>query len=213
MILRIRFLCFFTTLLISTLLITNSYAEEQTGEALTIEEKAKKLCASCHGDEGHSVNSLWPNLAGQDETYLYEQLMEYAKGEDGNRNDPVMMATIAGLSNEELRELAAYYASLESKSGKADPALVELGERIYKGGNSKTGLPACSACHADNGSGNTAAKFPKLAGQNPEYIVDQLKKFHSRKRSNDYNEMMRDIAEMMSEEEMKAVASYIKGIQ
>ena len=97
--------------------------------------------------------------------------------------------------------------------GEADPALVGLGEKIYRGGNKATGVAACMACHAPNGMGNPAANFPRLAGQHAKYVENQLKAFRSGQRANDAGKMMRNIAAKMTDAEIAAVASYIEGLR
>ena len=178
-------------------------------------DKGKELsvsCAACHGDNGISVNPVWPKLAGQNPKYLASQLYEFRKGADGNRNNAVMYGIAMTLSDSDIEDLSAYYASLKSNVGLTQDKYLELGRNIYRGGNMDIKIQACISCHGPNGQGNYAAAIPMLSGQHSQYTYQQLKNFQSSMRSNDYNKMMRNIVHRMTDEEMKAVASYIQGL-
>lgn len=166
-------------------------------------------CAACHGADGNSANPEWPRLAGQHEKYVVRQLADFKAGE---RNNAMMAPMAAGLSEQDMADIAAYYASQTLTGGKADPALVDAGEKLYRGGNATTGVAACIACHAPNGMGNPQANFPRLSGQHAAYIVNQLKAFRAGERANDAGKMMQNIAAHMTDAEMQAVASYIEGL-
>jgi len=168
------------------------------------------VCASCHGADGNSVNPEWPSLAGQHEKYLIKQLAEF---KDGTRVNPLMSPMAAGLSEQDMADLAAYFGSQPLKGGEADPALVALGEKIYRGGNATTGVAACMACHGPDGMGNPLANFPRLSGQHATYTVLQLKAFRTGDRTNDAGLMMRNIASRMTDAEIQAVSSYIEGLR
>ncbi len=172
--------------------------------------KAKAAsCAACHGADGNSTVATFPKLAGQNAPYLMKQLHDF---KSGARKNATMSAMAAPLSDQDIDNLAAYFASQKMSTGTADKALVAKGEKIYRGGNTATGVAACMACHGPTGAGNPAAHFPHLAGQHAQYIVAQLEAFKSGARANDAGKMMREIASKMSDEEMKAVASYIEGL-
>ena len=178
-------------------------------------DKGKELsasCAACHGDNGISVNPVWPKLAGQNPKYLASQLYEFRKGAEGNRNNAVMYGIAVTLSDSDIEDLSAYYASLKSNVGLTQDKYLELGRDMYRGGNMDTKIQACISCHGPNGQGNYAAAIPMLSGQHSQYTYQQLKNFQSSVRSNDYNKMMRNIVHRMTDEEMKAVASYIEGL-
>ena len=178
-------------------------------------DKGKELsvsCASCHGDNGISVNPVWPKLAGQNPKYLASQLYEFRKGAEGNRNNAVMYGIAVTLSDSDIEDLSAYYASLKSNVGLTQDKYLELGRDMYRGGNMDIKIQACISCHGPNGQGNYAAAIPMLSGQHSQYTYQQLKNFQSSMRSNDYNKMMRNIVHRMTDEEMKAVASYIEGL-
>ncbi|MDX1656207.1 MAG: c-type cytochrome [Candidatus Competibacteraceae bacterium] len=167
-------------------------------------------CAACHGQNGVSNNPEWPNLAGQHALYTVKQLQEF---KSGDRVNATMNGMAAPLSEQDMEDLAAYFASQQPSYGEADPELVELGEQIYRGGNMTTGVPACMACHQATGQGNPAARFPALGGQHALYTENQLKAFRSMQRANDAGQMMRNIAAKMTDQEIKAVASYIQGLR
>jgi cytochrome c553 len=124
-----------------------------------------------------------------------------------------MMAPMAaGLSEQDMADIAAFFSSQALAAGKADPKLVDAGEKLYRGGNATTGVAACMACHAPNGMGNPQANFPSLGGQHAAYVVLQLKAFRSGERANDAGKMMQNIAARMTDAEMQQVASYIEGL-
>lgn len=172
-----------------------------------------QTCVACHGPDGNSTVPNWPKIAGQYENYLVKQLREFRLGEKGPRYEPSMYGMVANLSDQDIADLAAYYASEKQTLGKANSALVEVGQRIYRGGNVKTGVTACLACHGPEGLGNEAAKFPKLSGQHATYIDLQLHAFRDGKRKNSPNEMMESISHRLSDDEIKAVSSYIEGLR
>tara|TARA_B100000212_G_scaffold70162_1_gene49222 strand:+ start:285 stop:872 length:588 start_codon:yes stop_codon:yes gene_type:complete len=178
-------------------------------------EKGKEksaTCAACHGSAGVSMNPEWPKLAGQHAKYLETQLYEFQKGPDGTRNNAIMYGIALALSKEDIEDISAYYASLDVSIGLTDDAYLKDGQNIYRGGNMEYKIQACMACHGPNGQGNSLAGIPSLSGQHSEYIYQQLKKFQSTDRANDYNKMMRNIASRMSDKEMKAVAKYLEGL-
>jgi cytochrome c553 len=170
-------------------------------------------CVTCHNVDGNSTVPAWPKIAGQPVKYLKEQLEEFRKGDKGNRNDPVMFSIVHALTDQDIADLAAYFSSLKSTPGETQQQYVALGEKIYRGGNPNTGVPACGpSCHGPRGEGNPPAAFPPLSGQHPEYILDQLRKFKSGARADDPNGIMRDIAKRMTDEEMQAVSNYVSGL-
>lgn len=171
-----------------------------------------EVCAACHGVDGNSSVGIWPKLAGQHENYIIKELKEFRKGDKGGRNDPSMLAMTQGLSDEDIQELANFYADQKAVPGQAKQELLSLGEKIYRGGNLKTGVTACIACHGPTGDGNIPAKYPRLSGQQAEYTATQLKKFRTGTRSSDPNSIMRDIAKRMSDEEIQAVSEYASGL-
>ena len=168
------------------------------------------VCVACHGADGNSANPVWPKIAGQGDAYIVKQLTDFRSDSRAEATMTPMAKAIA--SDEDVLHLAAYFSSQKTKLGTANKDKVALGEAIYRGGNLTTGVAACAACHGPTGSGNVAAKFPKVSGQHAQYVVIQLKAFKSGKRSNDVGEIMRGVAKNMTEEEMEAVAEYISGL-
>jgi len=118
----------------------------------------------------------------------------------------------APLSEQDIADLAAYFSGQATSKGDADPALVELGEKIYRGGNPASGVSACIGCHGPTGTGNPAANFPSLSGQHARYVEIQLNAFRKGERANDAGKMMRSVAGKMTDQEIKAVASYVQGL-
>jgi cytochrome c553 len=173
--------------------------------------KAKSaVCAACHGADGNSSNPMWPSLAGQHASYIYKQLSDFKAG---RRINASMSGMVAGLSDDDMKNLAAYYETQSPRSVAFDGELIVKGESIYRGGITETGVAACMACHSPSGKGNGPAGWPSLKGQYPEYIVTQLQAFKQGARTNDPGKMMGNLVGRMSEMEMKAVAAYIAGIQ
>ncbi len=125
----------------------------------------------------------------------------------------VMAPMVANLSEQDMADLAAYFASKKMAPGAVSEELVKQGEQIYRAGNKETGVPACMACHGPNGNGVPAAKWPKLSSQYSTYVEAQLHAFAKGERANDPNSMMRDIASKMSEAEIKAVSAYVFGLK
>lgn len=179
------------------------------GDAKAGKAKATN-CAGCHGANGNSTNPAWPKLAGQHAGFIAKQLADFKSGK--GRSDPLMTSQAASLSQQDMDDLGAYFASQTGSQGAADEKLAVAGAKLYRGGNKKKGIAACIACHGPTGAGNPAAKFPKLSGQHATYVEKAMKDFRSGDRSNDMNQMMRNIAEKMSDKEIKAVASYISGL-
>ena len=167
-------------------------------------------CMACHGADGNSPNPIWPKIAGQHPDYIKKQIMDFKRGA---RKDPLMSAQAVPLSDQDVDDLAAYFAMQSIQPGTAMADKVETGERLFRGGNLASGVAACSACHGPAGAGNLGAKFPAIAGQHADYTSKTLKDFRSGARSNDPSKMMRDIAAKMSDAEIEAVAQYVQGLQ
>ncbi len=191
------------------------FSSAQAGDAEAGKGKAA-ICAACHGADGNSFNASWPKLAGQNEKYLVKQLKAFKAGKDGGRATSAsvqMYGMAAGLSDQDMADIAAYYASQKVKPGVAADDLVEKGQNIYRGGITDTKIMACAACHGPAGKGNADAGYPSLAGQHAVYTLSQLKAFHSGERSNDPNAMMSGLVPKLTDADMKAVAEYIQGLK
>ena len=167
------------------------------------------LCATCHGPDGNSELAINPKIAGQNARYSIKQLRDY---KSGARPGPIMAAMVINLSDEDIEDLAAYYAAQTPTLLGADPELVELAESLYRSGNNELQVTACSACHSPTGTGNAPAGFPALGGQHPEYTLQQLKDFRAGTRANDQDGMMRLVTERLTDPELEALASYLAGL-
>ncbi len=169
-------------------------------------------CGACHGADGNSVNPVWPSLAGQHPTYAVAQLQAF---KNGTRSEPLMLGQVMSLSDEDMRNLAVYFASMPAAAkAVADPSTVDRGQRLYRGGDSDNNSSACIACHGPTGRGNPAAAYPSLKGQYATYTAAQLRAYASGARQSDGpTKVMRDIASTLSEDDIVAVSSYIQGLQ
>ncbi len=166
-------------------------------------------CAACHNVDGNSVMPDWPKLAEQGEKYIVKQLKAF---KSGSRKNDLMAPMAASLSDQDMEDIAAYFSIQKVTIGKADPDLVEAGEKLYRGGDAERGIPACMACHSPTGSGNPAAAYPSLKGQHAAYTIKQLQAFRTGVRKTDDKNVMRDIAERLRDSDIEAVASYINGL-
>ncbi|MFZ5602602.1 MAG: c-type cytochrome [Pseudomonadota bacterium] len=190
---------------------------QAAGDATAGQAKAA-VCGACHGADGNSMVPNFPKLAGQGERYLVKQLQDI---KSGARQVPEMAGITPGLSDQDMADLAAFYAGQKVKVGAADPALVELGQKLYRGGSAEAGVTACAACHGANGLGMPEAGFPALSGQHSTYIETQLKAFRAagredaegKRRTNDgETKMMQATAARLSDNDIKALSSYLSGL-
>lgn len=181
-------------------------ADAAAGKALTA------ACGACHGADGNSVNPAWPKLAGQGEKYLLKQLQDI---KSNARAIPEMTGQLTNMSDQDMANVAAYYASLPGTGSAAanDAEQLKLGEQVYRAGVKDSGISACTACHSPTGNGNALAGFPRLSGQHAAYIEAQMQKFQSGARNNDAEAVMRDIAKRMTAAEIKAVSNYAAGLR
>lgn len=176
---------------------------------------AGQICVACHAADGNSELPANPKLAGQFPEYLHKQLANFkpAAGKKAERDNAVMAGMVANLSDADMRNVAAFYASQKLKPETAkNKLLVAQGQKLYRGGNSTTGVAACAGCHGPAGAG-IPSQYPRIGGQFAEYVEAQLRAFRSGARANDPNGMMRDIAAKMTEPEIKAVAEYVAGLR
>ena len=166
------------------------------------------VCAACHGVDGNSQIVINPKLAQQHPEYLIKQLHDF---KDDKRADPVMKGFAMMLSDEEMNNISAWLAQQKAQPGYAtDKELVQLGERIYRGGSADRNIAACASCHSPNGAG-IPSQYPRLAGQHADYTIKQLNTFRDGSRNNSVQ--MRDVAAKMTDREIKAVADYIAGLR
>ncbi len=197
----------FVTVLLLSLVVSNAFAANNEVKPAT-EKTVQTVCAACHTADGNSVISLNPKLAGQHPEYLLKQLSNF---KDGTRANPVMATMVANLTSDDMKNLAAYFASQKINLAKAKSnGAGSLGEKIYRGGIAATGVPACAACHGANGAG-LPKQFPRLAAQHADYTLAQLRAFRLGERAN--APMMMAIAAKMTDAEMQAVADYTQGLR
>ncbi len=173
-------------------------------------------CNACHGAAGIATLEQYPNLAGQHEKYLIKQLHDFQQGvtsggEQGRPN-AVMAGMVSGLSEIDIADLSAYFAQLPPMQGTTPEATIEIGQNLYRFGDEDRGITACIACHGPRGNGTPSSGFPKISGQNAEYISDQLMQFQSGDRSNDMNAMMRAVAMKLSKREIEDLSAYVGGL-
>jgi cytochrome c553 len=167
-----------------------------------------QVCVACHTADGTRGSPANPILAGQHPEYLQKQLQEF---KTGKRNNPIMKGFASALSDDDMRNVAAFYASKSAKPGFAkNKDSVKLGEKIYRAGIADKAVPACAGCHSPNGAG-IPAQYPRIGGQHGDYTEAQLAAFRGGARANSVQ--MSTIAEKMSDREVKAVADYIAGLR
>ncbi|SHF35359.1 Cytochrome c553 [Microbulbifer donghaiensis] len=190
------------------------------GDATAGKAKAAQ-CAACHGADGNSPAPTFPKLAGQGEKYLAKQLMDI---KSGARPVPQMIGQLDNFNEQDLQDMAAFFASQQIQlagseaisvmlnSGESVDGLI-LGRDLFRAGNSQTGVPACMGCHSPTGVGNAPAGYPRLSGQFAQYVETQLKAFREGTRANDGDtRMMRTVAKQLSDAEIKALANYVAGL-
>ncbi len=190
------------------------------------------MCGACHGADGNSMVPSFPKLAGQNEKYLLKQLHDVQAWD--KETDPVkklttgraiveMTGLLSAYADQDLADIAAFFASQNAQlSGSQDLQVqvnsgikvdaLALGTKLYRAGNLANGIPSCTGCHSPTGKGNAAAGYPRVSGQHADYIEKQLTNFRAGNRSNDAEMTMRNIAEKLSDAEIKAVANFIAGL-
>lgn len=189
------------------------------GDAAAGKAKAA-TCAACHGADGNSPAAIYPSISGLGEKYLLKQLKDI---QSGSRAIPEMTGQLNGMSEQDLKNISAFYASqnlaltgakeltVKLNSGEETDGL-KMGEVIYRFGNTETGVPSCTGCHSPKGLGNAPAGYPRLGGQHADYIAKQLKAFRGGERVNDDQKVMREVAKGLSDAEIASVAAYIAGL-
>ena len=192
--------------LIVTMIQSTAHAE---GNAQNGQTKSA-TCVACHGVDGNSVNPEWPSLAGQHPQYIKRQLEAFQKGV---RQNPLMSPMAASLKPEDIEDLAAYFSSQKIKGGEASPDKVSAAQRLYRGGDVVRHIAACEACHGPEGYGNPPASYPSIRGQHATYVAAQLKAYRKGERATDPNQMMRNVAANLSDEQIEALASYVQGLR
>lgn len=190
--------------------VTSAAEQPAAGSAEQGQAKAAP-CVACHGVNGNSVNPEWPVLAGQHASYIERQLAAFKHDE---RQNPLMTPMAKPLSEQDIADLGAFFAEQKPTGAlEAEPSKVALGEKLFRGGDTAKGIPACAACHSPDGAGNPVAGYAHLQGQHATYTIAQLKAYRAGTRQTDPNQMMRDVAAALSDEQIDAVASYIQGLR
>jgi cytochrome c553 len=203
-----RFSLWFLALVGGPLAAFSAAAQEGSVEA----GRAKAAtCAACHGVDGNSVNPEWPMLAGQHEAYIVRQIRAFKAGE---RTEVTMKPFADTLSEQDMLDVAAYFSSQRPAPKGADPALVNLGQQIYRAGIAERGIAACIGCHGPAGDGNPLAAYPRLSGQHATYVIKALGSYKvgARTSDTDLNQMMRNEVALLTDDEIRAVASYVQGL-
>jgi cytochrome c553 len=200
-------------------------AEEASAVVGSAEAGAGKaaVCVACHGSEGNNVGlpPEQPNLAGQNAAYIQEQLAMFKAGK---RNNPIMAPMAAGLSEQDMADLGAYFAAQTPAGLEADPSYWKAGEILYKAGDPARNIPACTACHGPSGQGNSAAGYPALRAQHAPYTIKQLQDYLTQNRYRDVADpakvnttrnsaMMTTIAARLTPEDIRNLASYLQGLR
>ena len=180
------------------------------GNATAGQAKAA-ACGACHGMDGNSTDPQYPKLAGQSEQYIVRQLENF---KSGRRQNPIMQGMATPLSEQDMHDIGAYFASQTVLPGVADQALVERGQQLFREGDVKRGIPACMACHSIDGRGNPGAAFPQLEGQHAQYVESVLKAWHNGDAwgKDAHSQIMPTIAQKLDTNDILAVASYIEGL-
>ena len=170
------------------------------------------VCFACHGPGGNgAINPEWPKLAGQHSSYIAEQLGEFKSAQ---RKNPVMLGQASALSDDDMHNLAAYFATQAVVPGVASKDAIAVAQPLYRAGDAARGIPACAACHGPTGAGNAAAQFPRIGGQNSAYAANQLKSYKSGERgAAGKGQIMATIAAKLSDQEIQALSSYVSGLQ
>lgn len=180
---------------------------------------AENICAACHSIDGNSGIAMYPKLSSQHAQYIFTQTKDIKEGKRTTGSSAAMAPMVQNLSDDDIRNVAAYYTKQYPKAGEANPKEnPEYGASIFRSGIPDKKVPACMSCHSPNGAGmpagGTAVKtaYPRIGGQHASYVVDQLKNYATGKRTSP-NAMMETISKRMSDEDMKAVGNFIQGLQ
>jgi len=189
---------------------TMASAGIKPGDATAGQAKAA-ACGACHGMDGNSSDAQYPKLAGQHESYIVRQLADF---KSGVRQNPIMMGMATPLSEQDMHDIGAYFASKQSLPGVADEALVEQGGKLFREGDPDRGIPACMACHLINGRGNPGAVYPQLTSQHAQYIEATLKAWHDGTTwgNDEHAKIMPSIAQKLDAHDIAALSSYVEGL-
>jgi cytochrome c553 len=197
-----------------------SKADPFTGGSAEAGAAKAASCVACHGPAGNSGSPDFPKLAGQSSVFTYRSLQAL---KSGHRQAPVMNPMAAPLSDQDMKDLAAYFAAQKGQPGVASPDAVKVAQPIYRAGDAQRGLPACSACHGPQGHGNAAAGYPRIGGQHAKYAAAMLRKYRmagapatgaqsGMPMDQPQTTVMAAVAAKLTDAEIDALASYINGL-
>ncbi len=182
------------------------------GDAAAGQTKAA-VCAACHGVDGNSVDPQYPKIAGQHAEYIAQQLALF---KSGKRQNAIMLGFSMALSDQDMLDLGAYFATQQAKPNLADEALVPVGQGLYRAGDAKRGIPACMSCHGPTGRGNPASRYPAIGSQHAQYSADLLRRFRGGTVYGDDTDanakIMSQVAATLTDAEIEALASYLQGL-
>ena len=202
----------FGTTIFALLVCSQALAEGLVDGSLEAGKTKAIRCGACHGPDGNSVNPQWPSIAGQHAPYIVRQLQAFQNGE---RTNILMSSQTIGMTEQDMKDVAVFFAAQPAAAKSvADPALVEKGEALYRGGDKESGAAACLTCHGPTGRGNPSARYPLLRGQHATYVAATLREYATETRKSDgTTRIMRDIAKRLSEDDIVAVAAYVQGLR
>jgi cytochrome c553 len=182
----------------------------QPGDAAAGKTKAV-ACGACHGADGNSSDPQYPKLAAQSEQYIVTQLMRF---KSGVRVNAIMAGMAAALSPQDMHDIGAYFSEQKRLPGVADVKLASVGEKLYREGDARRGVPACMACHGPDGAGNPGWRVPNIGGQHAAYVQSQLQAWHdgSSWGSDAHARIMPTISQRLTTQDISAVSSYVAGL-
>ncbi len=205
----------FTLLALAAVAAGSAFAAELKGDVAKGKEIATNVCAACHAADGNSGIAMYPKLSSQFSNYIFHQTKDIKEGKRTTGAAASMVPMVMGLSDQDIADVSAFYAKQFPKAGETNPKEnPELGAKIFRGGLADKKVPACMSCHGPNGAGipgggTDIAAYPRLGGQHAAYITEQMNAYKSGQRT--YG-IMNDIAQRMSDEDVKAVANFIQGL-
>ena len=195
---------------LSLVAVLGSSANALAAGSVEAGQAKSATCMACHGMDGNSLSPEWPNLASQHPAYIERQIKAFKSGE---RKNDLMSPMAMILSDEDAADLAAFFSAQPVRGGETDPAKLALGQRVYRAGNVAKGVMPCAGCHGPTGLGNPLAGYAMIQGQHSVYVANQLRAYKAGTRTTDPNQMMRNMAALLSDEEIEAVASYVQGLR
>lgn len=183
-------------------------------------------CAACHGADGNPADPQYPRIAGQSERYISQQLALFKANQRTGGMAAVMAPFAVALSAQDMRDVGAYFATQKAGAGVADDSVIEdgpnqglkfyqVGERLFRGGDAKRGIPACMACHGPAGDGNPGPAYPHVGGQQADYVVRRLEEYRTGATDAEdpalFN-IMASVAKSLTDEEIRSLGSYLNGL-